>query len=120
MRMSATIDFWGDGVDCFCHEAVVRALQDAFDDILIDTLDRAHQKYRNVADQSGLEESAWFEFLRNGPRFEFQLLNGVTGVFSRYEVTFQLPETIADIDFAKIRSFLNGLRHREIAIEEEA
>lgn len=101
MRISARIDFWGEGVNCFCHEAVARALHEAFDDVSIDTLDKAYQKYRNAAGfEPRLESSAWFEFLRNGPGFTFTLSNGVTGVYSRYQITFQLPETIAEADAA--------------------
>lgn len=120
MRISAKINFWGEGVNCFCHEAVARALHQAFDDVSIDTLDKAHQKYRNVAGQPRLENSAWFEFLRNGPRFAFTLSNGVTGVYSRYEIAFQMPETIAEGDAAKVRSFLHGLRLRSNVVDEDA
>jgi hypothetical protein len=120
MRISATIDFWSNGVGCFCHEAVARALHDAFDDVSIDTLDFAHQKYRHVAGEPLLERSAWFEFLRNGPRFTFKLSNGVTGAYSRYEIAFEIAHTVAEGDVARVRSFLSGLRLREIVVEEEA
>jgi hypothetical protein len=120
MRVSATIDFWATGVGCFCHEAVARALHAAFDDVSIDPLDLAHQKYLRVAGEPTLERSAWSEFLRNGPRYAFRLRNGVTGVFSRYEVAFEMPATITEGDAARIRTFLHDLRLREIVVKEKA
>jgi hypothetical protein len=117
VKLRAQIDFWGDGVTCFCPEAVGRLLHEAFSDVSIDPSDLAYEKYRHVADKPRLERSAWFEFLRSGPRHAFTLSSGVKGVFSRYEIVFELPLTLDEMDVARIRGFLEGLGSRAIEVE---
>lgn len=121
MRISARLDFWGDGVGCFCHEAVVRALHAKFDGIAIDEVDVAHQKYtRAAASSQMLERSAWFEYLRNGPAQHFRLPSGVTGLYSRYKIEFEIPEGTSESEVSRVRSFLAGLAMGGPELEETA
>lgn len=121
MKLSAHIEFWDEGITCFCHEAIGRALQKQFTEIQIDDLDLAHQKYLSVVNSNeNLASSAWTEFLRNGPRFRFALPSGVFGYFCRYSVEFEIPATTGSEEFSAIKSFLKSLTVRGIIIEESS
>ena len=124
MVLRATIKFWGDGVSCFCHEAVGRALVQAFPGVLIGHVDLALQKYEGVAAYARLEpsagkmeSSAWNEYLRNGPRYSFELASGAFGTFSRYEIVFNSCESGSDSELESIRNFLESLRPEPISVE---
>ena len=117
MKLSAEIRFWGDGVGCFCHEALVRALREAFGDVLVAETDLAREKYERVADQPALERSAWSEYLRNGPAFAFTLPIGITGRMSRYRIVFDLPEETPADDVDAVRAFLGRLCLGEVLVE---
>ena len=56
MRMRASLDFWSDGVLCFCHEAVARTLHQAFDGVSIDNVTKIEQARRNRPPLSDLLE----------------------------------------------------------------
>jgi hypothetical protein len=119
MIISASIDFWGDGVVCFCHEALTRAVAESFPDSQFEPLDVALKKYQDAAAfSSQLERSAWSEFLRNGPRFRFTLANGTTGVLWRWGIRFELPEAASADEVLAVREFLARLKPRPITIDE--
>lgn len=120
MKIRATIDFWGNGVVCFCHEALIRAVAEAFPEAQFEPLDIALKKYQDAASfNSLLEHSAWSEFLRNGPRYRFTLASGTTGVLWRWGIHFELLETAAAEEALAVRQFLAGLTTRPITVEEE-
>lgn len=119
MKIAARIGFWDQGTTCFCHEAVARQLHEHFPTVEISDSDLAHQKYRSVISVTpSLARSAWNEFLRDGPRFAFSLGTGVTGVFNRYEVEFDISNSTGTHDIAAIRAFLGSLAPRSIIVEE--
>lgn len=117
MKLQATIGFWSAGVGCFCHEAVSRALCAEFGDVTFGETDLAYEKYERVADNPSLQKSAWFEYLRSGPRFDFVLPSGTTGRLSRYSVEFTIHDDAGDDEIATIESFLSRLALGRIRIE---
>jgi hypothetical protein len=119
MKLIAQIGFWENGVTCFCHEAIGRALHQAFPEIKIEDSDLAHEKYSSVANSNErLAASAWSEYLRNGPRYRFDLPSGVCGYFGRYSVEMIIPSQISDSEMQRIEAFLHSLSAREIQIQE--
>jgi hypothetical protein len=117
MTISGRLGFWSDDVGCFCHEAVGRALLRAFDGVTFEQTDLAYAKYDKVSQVPSLNESAWQEYLRNGPRYSFFLKSGVTGVFSRYEITFHLPSSIDTDQETEVRKFFEGLILGSVKVE---
>ena len=110
MKLVRSIDFHSDDVGCFCHEAVARALAREFDEVQFGDRDLSHEKYRRAADfDESLAQSAWREFLRNGPTYEFSLPSGVSGRFARYRVEFDVPDSTPSEHVDQVRSFLTSL-----------
>ena len=105
---------------CFCHEALGRALHDTFPGISIDKIDRAHEKYLGAAAYPAIERSAWYEFLRNGPNHAFRLPSGIDGGLSRYRIWFNVPDHTDESEKIKVQQFLEGLKSRNITIEQDA
>ena len=124
MQIRAEFDFWDYGVACFCHENLARALHRTFGDVFIDKTDLAYEKYSGVeefsrgANAPQMERSAWFEFLRNGPRHRFTLPSGVAGIFSRYSIEFEIPEELIATEAPRVRDFLEKLQLGPIEISE--
>ena len=119
MILRRRIDFWSDDVGCFCHEAMARALAQHFGDCEFGSIDLAHEKFKSASDANrSLAESAWAEYLRNGPSRAFALSTGVTGVFSRYVIEFQIPADCAPETVASIHEFLQSLRLGEIQSDD--
>ncbi len=111
MKLTCSVDFWSDNVGCFCHEAITRALNREFGQCKLGENDRAYAKFKSATDSSNeLKQSAWFEFLRNGPSRTFVLPSGTTGKFSRYRIEFDISNETRDDEVKQIRSFLNGLK----------
>ena len=113
--MRGAISFWADGVTCFCHEAVARLLHHHFPDVTILPTDLALQKYESI-DNDKLTKSAWAEYLRNGPRYRFEVDTSIAGYFSRYEIAFDEPITANDK--RRIRDFFDDLKPTEICVED--
>ena len=125
MQIRGEFHFWDDGVACFCHENLARALHRAFGEAAIDMTDLSYEKYSRVAEHSRvanspkLERSAWFEYLRSGPRHRFTIASGVTGVFSRYSIEFEISESLVDTEAPKVRHFLENLHLGPLTIAEK-
>ncbi|MEM7624377.1 MAG: hypothetical protein AAF333_01980 [Planctomycetota bacterium] len=109
MQITAKIRFWDKGVGCFCHEAVGRALDEAFEGVRMDATDLAHGKYMSAAEQPKTERSAWLEFLRSGPRYAFSLPSGTRGWLSRYEIGFDIADASDRSEVQRVRRFLEGM-----------
>ncbi len=119
MELAARVPFRGEGVGCFCHEAVGRALEEAFGGVVLGETDLARDKYERVAGQPELERAARWESLRNGPVFDFELPNGVTGRMSRYRVAFDVPDATPHAEAERVRAFLERLTLGSVLVEEE-
>lgn len=110
MIVHAEIAFWGDDVGCFCHEALLRRLDQDFG-VLAISQDLAHLKYLRVAEYSPqLAESSWKEFLRSGPRLEVELGNGAKARISRYRVEFETADQDGEQPAEQFLQWLESLR----------
>ena len=117
MAIRGRIAFWGDGVTCFCHEALGRLLHDHFAGVVVHAADLALEKFESV-DRLELKESAWHEYLRNGPRHRFVTSGGITGILSRYEIA--LDEPIDSDGLKRVEAFLADLRPAKIVVDRDA
>ena len=129
MKLYSEIEFWGNGVGCFCHEAMTRALHSTFEDVEIDPRDHYLEKLNKFVEHINLNESeecighvknsTWVEFLRNGPLYRFTLPSGTFGYFKRYRIEFNLGKSASSEEKEKIEIFLKNLNLGVIEFEKD-
>lgn len=131
MRISATIDYWGEGVTTFDPEKVLTRLESWFPQIIIDSTDYGQAEVERITlfAKSNFPENRYLEMSRqiqeknrrNGPVFQFSIeLEGgekINGYAKRYEVAFNSENEINNSIKQTIYQFLKTLSNAEIIIE---
>jgi hypothetical protein len=127
MKITAQIDFWGEGVATFAPDKVIDRLEQWFPTVIIDPKDYSQDEVdqiTNFVQQAEPEKRAYMieqikrKNRHNGPtyRFTFESQTGqmIEGYARRYSVYFMSEEEIDDATQNKIVEFLESLKLGEI------
>lgn len=119
--ITCSISYSGENVLCFDPEKVLMRLAVEYPDLDIDWTDLAAVEVQRIHDftdshsdmspehKQTMRRQIAGKQRRNGPGFRFRISDNISGIVSRYSLSFQTDRQFADSQAGQIRAFMISL-----------